>query len=116
MNFLIGEMQVFEDWKEKKQMMEELGDDPEILEPSKNGIYSKVEGKQKNINYFFDEQYGHLAGYSIAEFILEEYEEILEPENFRKLLSMSDEEILEIYKPFLKKKNISSTRPIEQEK
>ena len=116
MNFLIGEMQVFEDWKEKKQMMEELGDDPEILEPSKNGIYSKVEGKQKNINYFFDEQYGHLARYSIAEFILEEYEEILEPENFRKLLSMSDEEILEIYKPFLKKKNISSTRPIEQEK
>jgi len=103
MSFLVEEMQVFENWEEKKQMMKEMGDDYRILEPSKDILYLNILNKQKNINYFFEEEYGHLAGYSIAEFILEEYEEILEPENFRKLLSMSDEDILETYKPFLKK-------------
>ncbi|HOI59883.1 MAG TPA: hypothetical protein PKU93_01005 [Candidatus Pacearchaeota archaeon] len=105
---LIKEMQLLKPvagrWEEQKRKLEGYGMEmEEIYEPNRSMVISYATNKFSNIKDFFNEMYGHVTGYSIAELILEEYEEILQPENFKKLLSMSNEEILEIYKPFLRR-------------
>lgn len=84
-----------------------------VISEEENNIELREKGFEKIKNLIFliaktklnnlDSGYGHVFGYSLAEIITEEVKDILEPKNFRKLLLMTDKEILDIYGPVLRK-------------